>query len=118
MIWFLRLIRAYRDLEAELALAADARIRAEDDSRLWRALCERAEQSRDGINTEYTRLLRRMANLDASEAQADPDVPATGNLTPPPYRRSLREIQQDAVMKSRTDAANRRMALVNGDQED
>lgn len=130
MIWFLRLFSRYRELEAQIAEAASARISAEDDKRYWRSRAEIAESERDKVRASFEYSLKQIANFEAHRAGAPcvpfPDVfktmpsppePVQPNTPTVPLRRNARELQQEAVQRSRQTAADRRaqLAMVNDD---
>ncbi len=73
-MWLLRLFPAFRMLEADLAATSSARIRAEDDTRLWRARAESAEAERDKAQVAHSAALKQVANWQ-SLSMGNPNVP-------------------------------------------
>lgn len=122
MIRFLRLFPAYRSLESQLEESAAARIAAEDSARSWRARAEQAEEERGKYIAQNESTLKRMANYQAIQA-GSPSVPfpevyvampkeeaGENPSAVPGAMRSMRQIEQAAVARSRKQAWERQNA--------
>lgn len=131
-LWFLRLFSAYRNLEAELAQAASRAIEADDRVRLAKSHLEMVRDEKGLLASKLEWTIKQTANHEARRNGSshvpfpdvevvqppEPDPAPDAGIYAPSHRRSLREIQQEAVMKSRAAAADRRAAMANGTESE
>jgi len=123
MIPFLRLFRDFREMERNLQATESARIKADDEVRFWRGRADWAESDRDRARLDLAGALKSISNWQAlltgapilpfpevAHAQAKPAAPEFGPIQPQ-QSRSMRDLQNEAVAKSRKAAAERRQAL-------
>ncbi len=119
----LRWFRAFREMEAELAESASARIKAEDEVRTMRDRMESAIESRDRAREELNRALKSIANHEAIR-HGSPNVPFPEVFVPMPQPeqqplgeqrpqppRTMREAEQISRTRSRREAEDRRRNL-------
>lgn len=108
---FLRLFRAFQLLEAQLASSDSARIKAEDDTRLWRARADAAESERDRAKLEASTALKQVSNWQSLQMGCAnvpfPDVytpmprpPETEGSSGPP-KRLARDVQNERNLAAR-----------------
>ncbi len=124
-----RLLRRFcPSLEEALQVAESAVIKAQDESRYWRAKSDAAEEARVHAQAEVTDALKKVSNWQAMmtgapavpfpESYTPPPAPAptNGAPTPMPMPGSMRDLQRQAILKSRI-AAYERMKAARGDAE-
>ncbi len=119
----LRLIPAYRALEAELAECASCRIKAEDVVRDMQARMYAALEDRDRARSELSTALKQVANYEALRSGPIVPFPDVYQPMPAPERdltveerspvppRSMREYEHTIRTVSRKEARERRIGL-------
>ncbi len=127
MMWLLNL---FPDLRLKLEQAESARIKAEDEVRFWRGRADWAESDRDKARMDLASALKAISNWQSTMAGVPvpfPEITGALGMAPgmapvmgsqeapqrPTEARSLRDLQREAVAKSRHAAFERRQETMN-----